>query len=268
MLLSIKHRTIYDYETVPYRVGLRLMIFPRNFPHQKVRKWSVTVNGNEIGHQFENAYGEYEAIWLAYEPEIPIEIVAEGSVKVEDNSGVLQNLRTKTPNGIFLRHTELTNPNDDIRTLAREVPAEGTLEMAHKLSKLISERVLYLAGKTNTATTAAEALQHGAGVCQDHAHLMISVARELNVPARYVVGYLYDPEQEDKYGDSHAWAELYIDTLGWVAFDPSNQVCPTDCYVRLTSGLDAKDAAPMRGLVVGTKAEAMDVKVTVDCITQ
>ena len=123
-------------------------------------------------------------------------------------------------------------------------------------------------GKTDSSTTAAEALKDGAGVCQDHAHLMISIARELRVPARYVVGYLFEPDREDEARETHAWAELHIDSLGWVGFDPSNKVCPTDHYVRLTSGFDANDAAPISGIFVGTCAENMDVEVSVDCLSQ
>lgn len=268
MLLNIRHRTTYEYEADPYRVGLRIMMYPKNLLTQKVQHWAITVNGEAINKQYENAFGEGEAVWLTYEPETPIELFAEGMFEVNDNSGVVCGLERKIPSEIFLRQTHLTMPDEAIRELALELPAEATIEMAHALSNMISERLLYLPGKTDSSTTAAEALKDGAGVCQDHAHLMISIARELRVPARYVVGYLFEPDREDEARETHAWAELHIDSLGWVGFDPSNKVCPTDHYVRLTSGFDANDAAPISGILVGTCAENMDVEVSVDCLSQ
>tara|TARA_B100001093_G_scaffold505902_1_gene563969 strand:- start:483 stop:1289 length:807 start_codon:yes stop_codon:yes gene_type:complete len=268
MLLTIKHRTTYEYEVDPYRVGLRLMMFPRNLPAQNVQHWAITVNGEVINKQFENAFGEGEAIWLAYEPETPLELIAEGIFEVKDNSGVVCVSERKVPSEIFLRQTHLTQPDEAIRKLALGLPSKASLEMAHALSNIISERILYLPGKTDSATTAADVLKNGAGVCQDHTHLMISIAREIGVPARYVVGYLFEPDRKDELRETHAWAELQIDGLGWVGFDPSNQVCPTDHYVRLTSGFDANDAAPISGILVGTCAETMDVEVSVDCVSQ
>ena len=109
------------------------------------------------------------------------------------------------------------------------------------------KRVAYEVGVTNTHTTAADALKDGRGVCQDHAHVFISAARSLGIPARYVSGYLLAGTGDEPSDANHAWAEAWLDGLGWVGFDPANGVCPTDRYVRLASGLDAAFAAPIRG---------------------
>ena len=93
-------------------------------------------------------------------------------------------------------------------------------------------------------TSAAEALKAGRGVCQDHAHVFISAARLMGVPARYVNGY-FVTGGESASEAQHAWAEACIDGLGWLGFDPANQVCPTERYVRLACGLDAASAAPI-----------------------
>ena len=109
----------------------------------------------------------------------------------------------------------------------------------------------YLAGATSTASTAAEALAQGQGVCQDHAHVFVSAARLLGIPARYVVGYLMAQEGSQALRETHAWAEAWVDGLGWIGFDSTNGLCVTDHYVRLCCGLDAHDAAPVRGSVLG-----------------
>ncbi len=79
--------------------------------------------------------------------------------------------------------------------------------------------------------------------------MFIAAARLLGIPARYVTGYLRDPERPDDEHDPHAWAEGWIDGLGWVAFDCSLGACPVEGHVRLTVGLDAQDAAPVRAVL-------------------
>ena len=82
------------------------------------------------------------------------------------------------------------------------------------------------------------------------------------VPARYVNGYfLTEPDEPSE--AHHAWAESYIEGLGWLGFDPANGICPTDHYVRLACGLDAGSAAPIRGTRRGGTDEVLDVLVEV-----
>jgi transglutaminase-like putative cysteine protease len=117
----------------------------------------------------------------------------------------------------------------------------------------VRERVEYGTGSTSAASTAAEALAQGRGVCQDHAHLFVSAARTLGIPARYVAGYLLS-DQGEALHETHAWAEAWVPGLGWVGFDSTNGICVTDHYIRLCGGLDAHDAAPVRGSVYGATA--------------
>ncbi|MGB4909077.1 MAG: transglutaminase family protein, partial [Tabrizicola sp.] len=112
-------------------------------------------------------------------------------------------------------------------------------------------------------TTAAEALALGEGVCQDHAHALVACARHRGLPARYVSGYLFATQDGTPHEAAHAWAELHIPGLGWVGFDPANRACPDARYIRLGSGFDAQDAAPIRGIARGGAREAMDVTVAV-----
>jgi transglutaminase-like putative cysteine protease len=119
----------------------------------------------------------------------------------------------------------------------------------------------YTPSATTRFTTAAEALAQAAGVCQDHAHIFIAAARVIGVPARYVAGYI-DP-YVDGMQQTHAWAEAYVADLGWVGFDPANRQSPTDAYIRLCAGLDASDAAPVRGAVSIVGKEALSVQVEV-----
>ncbi len=145
--------------------------------------------------------------------------------------------------------------------------ADGPLAMAHRLSELVSGAIAYVPGATHAKTTAAEALAKGEGVCQDHAQALVACARHLDMPARYVSGYLFATEG-DMAEAAHAWAEIFIAGLGWVGFDAANECCPDDRYIRLGSGFDAVDAAPIRGTARGTGEESLDVAVAVRQVQQ
>jgi transglutaminase-like putative cysteine protease len=113
--------------------------------------------------------------------------------------------------------------------------AGADLEVLHELSHAVHGAVAYEKGHTDAATTGEQALELGRGVCQDHAHVFIGAARLLGVPARYVSGYLLmDTGTAQDAG--HAWAEVHVPGLGWVGFDPSNEICPDSRYVRVAVG--------------------------------
>ncbi|MEC9431323.1 MAG: transglutaminase family protein [Pseudomonadota bacterium] len=278
MRLSIRHRTVYEYDPAALRLALRLRLWPSAYEAQTASDWSVTVNGEAVSPLLTDDFGDAVALWHAHQPIGSVEIVATGTVETTDAAGVVRGLGHARAAGVFLRDTPLTKPDDAICELAATVAAEagddGTLAVMHALRTAVREAVDYRPGVTEADTTAARALALGAGVCQDHAHVFIAAARSLGVPARYVSGYLLvepsaeDDEDEaavklDELNETHAWAEAFVEGLGWVGFDPSNDVCPTDGYVRLVAGLDANEAAPIRGSVTGQSETTLTAEVEV-----
>jgi transglutaminase-like putative cysteine protease len=133
----------------------------------------------------------------------------------------------------------------------------------HNLSAAIREKVDYQTGATNVDTSAEEAVAAGQGVCQDHAHIFIAAARALDIPARYVSGYLMMNDRIEQEA-THAWAEAYVQNLGWVGFDISNQISPDPRYVRLATGRDYRDAAPITGISFGAATEDLTVNLAVE----
>ncbi|MEC7819089.1 MAG: transglutaminase family protein, partial [Pseudomonadota bacterium] len=107
------------------------------------------------------------------------------------------------------------------------------------------------------------ALGKGAGVCQDHAHIFIGAARMLDIPARYVSGYLMMDDRVEQ-DATHAWTEAYVEGLGWVGFDISNGISPDQRYVRVATGRDYRDAAPVTGISFGTASQELEVEVAVE----
>lgn len=260
MRLTVRHLTEHRYDPPAGRVALRLKLFPARTQAQTPRDWHVTVNGEAVAPALTNGFGDGEGQWFSGRGTDHVEVLAEGSVEATDTAGVVGRFGA-APAGVFLRQTPLTQVNADIRQLASVAEDGEPLARMHALSAAVHGALVYRPGVTRSDTSAAQALALGAGVCQDKTHLFIAAARAALVPARYVVGYLLDeaaPLQE-----THAWAEVHLQGLGWVGFDPTNQVCPTEHYVRLCSGLDADDAAPIRGSIQGASADHLSVSVEV-----
>jgi transglutaminase-like putative cysteine protease len=165
---------------------------------------------------------------------------------------------------MFERQTSLTRPGSKIRALVKALGLEfdNDIARAHALSALIVKRVPYATGQTDAETSAEQAVTAGSGVCQDHAHIFITAMRLLGHPARYISGYLMmnDRIEQDA---THAWAEAWFDGIGWLGFDVSNGHSPDSRYIRVASGLDYMDAAPVSGMRFGVSVESMAVQLQV-----
>jgi transglutaminase-like putative cysteine protease len=262
MLITVRHITRYIYdEPVGYTVQ-RLRLTPLSFTGQQVANWRVHVAGCGKPLQFMDGFGNVVELATIHGRHRELVVEASGVVETRNCNGVVSGLPKAAPVRVYLRETEQTQPDDAIRALA-PVGAEGErLDQLHTLARLVRERIAYVPGATDAHTGAAEALADGKGVCQDHAHVFISAARTLGVPARYVTGYLLIDGEEEA-DAHHAWAEAWVEPLGWVGFDVSNGICPTERYVRLAVGLDATYAAPIVGSRRGGASEQLKVSVAV-----
>jgi transglutaminase-like putative cysteine protease len=262
MLLTVKHKTTYQYETMARYAIESLRLSPPTFDGQKVMSWSLSAPGIERAARFQDGFGNIVHLTVINEDHDSFTIEATGVIETEDRIGVARGLPEPAPLRIFLRATQRTAPDDAIRNLAMKCKTGVPLDQLHRLMHAVREAVTYEIGSTHAHTNAAEALADGKGVCQDYAHIFISGARLLGIPARYVNGYFLagTPDPSDAH---HAWAEAWVEGLGWVGFDPANLMCPTERYVRLATGLDAATAAPIRGTRKGGENEVLDVVVEV-----
>jgi transglutaminase-like putative cysteine protease len=152
-----------------------------------------------------------------------------------------------------------------MRRFARDVlTGEGGDRLAamHAMMVRLHSDMRFAPGMTTSATPAGEAFSAGHGVCQDFAHIFVACARSIGVPARYAGGYFLRTDSIDQ-DAGHAWAEAYLQGIGWIAFDPAHGMCTTDRYCRVAVGLDYLDAAPVRGSRVGGGDEKLNVQVQV-----
>lgn len=266
MRLKIRHVTSYSYDEPAGYALQRLRLIPRTGHGQSVIEWGSTVTGGTKQLTFDDQFVNHTELVRADDTATRIEIVSEGIVDVSDRNGVIGQHHGFAPLWLFTDPTSLTTPGPTVRQLVRRLKTEakgtdmiGTL---HALSAMILEQVAYKPGETDSGTTAEKALTAGHGVCQDHAHIMISAARLLGQPARYISGYLFMDEAENQ-DATHAWCEVWTDTLGWVGFDVSNAICPDERYVRVATGRDYRDAAPISGIRQGSGDEALHVALQV-----
>lgn len=145
-------------------------------------------------------------------------------------------------------------------------PGRPLLEAAAELMTRIYEEFDFVSGATTIATPLAEVLEKRKGVCQDFAHLMIACLRSQGLAARYMSGYIETvppPGQEKLEGSdaSHAWCALYAPTVGWVDFDPTNNLIPQEQHVILGWGRDFSDVTPLKGVFFGDGRHTLEVAV-------
>lgn len=269
MLLTVDHVTRYSYDQPVRGVVQSHRLTPSAFDGQRVLDWAVTVSDGIMGGSFRDGAGDRVQGWSVLGPVSEIEVRVRGTLETTDLAGFLRGHRETVHPECYLRNTGPTRADVALSDLAGAAQgAKDLLDAAHRLSEAVADAIAYCPGATHAHTTAAEALALGEGVCQDHAHALLATARHVGLPARYVSGYLHSTSDGAQHEAAHAWAEIWVQGLGWIGFDPANRCCPDDRYIRLGSGFDAQDAAPIRGIARGPGAESLEVTVAVQSAQQ
>ena len=264
MLLDIFHRTLYKYDAAVKYALLQLRQFPTSGTLQDVLNWEIVlVNGRkELDFMDHN---DNQVSLISIEPDHrEIDIRCQGQIETRDNAGILGKHTGYTPLWYYNRDTALTRSGSAIHKLVQELGLFGNMDLdtLHRLSERIASSIRYESGMTSSTTTAEESLRARCGVCQDHTHVFLAAARLIGYPARYVSGYLMmDGQVHQEAG--HAWAEAWVEPLGWVGFDVSNGISPDDRYVRTAAGLDYREAAPVQGMRFGEGEESMSVQLQI-----
>lgn len=272
MRLRVAHETAYRFDPPTRGVVQSHRLTPSEFEGQQVIDWQVDAGDVARGAGFRDGAGDWIETISAIGPVDSLTVRVTGEVETVDLGGVLRGHRERIRPAAYLRATRATKADRVLQELARDTAqttgSEDALALAHALTHAVGRAITYTPGRTVHSTTAVEAIALGHGVCQDHAHALIAAALVLGLPARYVTGYLFASEEDGMQEASHAWAELYLHDLGWVGFDVSNGICPDARYIRIGSGSDATEAAPIRGVSQGLAAEHLTAHVRVDQVAQ
>ena len=266
MKIRITHSTTYKYNSIVPRLIQCLKLYPSTCDNQEILDWDTSCSKGKIveshfdglGHRVQNIFINNFSGQL--------KITSRGILKTKDLSGVVKGLREKVNPLCFLRETHLTKPCKRIKKISdlAKKNNKSLIEFAHKLNLIVSNSIDYVTGSTTISTSSKDALKQKKGVCQDFAHILISVARLNNLPARYVNGFLFE-ETTSGENTTHAWVEIFIKDLGWVAFDPSHKKCIDDKYIRISSGFDFEDASTIKGVKNNYNGdEFLDTKVDIE----
>ncbi len=266
MRLRVEHTTIYSYgQPVSYALQ-QLRLRPKDRAGQRVAEWDIAVTGGTVQLSFADEHANHVELIRVNPGSDRVELHCHGVVETADELGVMGAHGGFLPLWYFTHGTPLTRAGRGVKALARQIAAAydpgDPLARLHALMAAVRAAVAYQTGTTGPDTSAEAALAQGSGVCQDHAQIFCAAARLLAIPARYVSGYLLmdDRTQQDA---THAWAEAFVPLLGWVGFDVSNGISPDARYIRVATGLDYRDAAPVTGVHYGGLREEMHVALMV-----
>lgn len=264
MLLTVSHTTRYTFADQIAHGLQRLRLKPKSTHGQEVLEWDMDLVGAKPQAEYDDHHHNHTSL-VSIEPGVPeVVVTCRGMVRTIDNHGVTGPHTGHVPLWSFLRPTPLTRAGGRLRALVASIGPDGRapLDFLHALSGAVAAHVRYVPGTTDVGTTAEQALAAGQGVCQDHAHIFIGAGRLADIPMRYVGGYLWmDGTVEQEAG--HGWAEAHIEGLGWVGFDVANGISPDERYIRVATGCDYSEAAPVTGITVGAGKTGLDVHLSV-----
>lgn len=266
MRLRIAHSTTYRYDPPASGVIQVLRLTPSSHDGQYVASWQIDTSTDSRLDMHYDAFGNITHV-LTHGPLADLTINVSGLIETHDTGGVLKGADERFPPSLFLRATPLTEVNAEMRSFASGLRAESeddVLGFLHALLLQIADYMTFDTDPTSTGTSASEAFALKRGVCQDYAHIFIACARSAGVPARFIAGHFLRGDGVVDQEAGHAWAEAFVEGLGWVGFDATNGICTTDAHARVAIGLDYLGAAPVRGTRYGGGKEIMSVAIKVD----
>jgi len=284
MIYRLRHATEYDYAQ-PVVLGTHFMhLTPRArdgqiireaqldiFPTPDIRRDEIDHFGNTTTSVSVTAPHKQFTVALSATVEVshPPPPSPAGTARWEAIAGAAL---AQVDVAEFCLDSPLAQPSAALAAYADPSFCAGrpVLEGLIDLNRRVFTDMNYRPGVTSTATTAGQTLKSRAGVCQDYAHLMIAALRARGLPARYVSGYLRTsapPGQEKRRGadQSHAWIASWLGPdVGWVDFDPTNNLVVGDEHVTLAWGRDFQDVSPLRGIILGGGRHSLRVNVDLD----
>ena len=282
MFFEVRHITQYRYDEPVRESVIELRMQPRRTPGQGLINFELDIephaqvmsytdsSGNAV-HHFDVPHAHDRLDILAqsvvetYAPEsLPPALSMNEWAALSSESVRGECWDYLAMNG-FIADTEALHAFIDGRGLDA-LKRRDPLTAVKDLSSTIFQGFDYESGVTEPDSPIDHALVEGRGVCQDFAHIMITVCRLWGVPARYVSGYLYtDQETHDRStsGATHAWVETYLPTLGWIGVDPTNDLMTGERHLAVAIGRDYADVPPSRGVFKGDAESRLSVGVSV-----
>lgn len=286
MLYEIVHRTRYSYSSTVSVSHHIARLTPRNLECQERLEQEVNVSPapSVIAHHTDY-FGNRATFFTLSTPHQTLDITARSRVQIRardvplpDASPPWEQARNDSSQSVriapeiqeFTFASTLIPRDAELADYAAASfpPGRPLFEAVLDLTRRIHQEFQFDARATTVATPLKEVIRTRRGVCQDFAQIQIGCLRSLNLAARYVSGYLetLPPPGEEKLTGSdasHAWVQVFIPSIGWIDFDPTNNVVPSERHITVAWGRDFNDVSPIRGVMVGGGQHQLSVAVDV-----
>ena len=287
MIYDVSHRTAYAYRKPVLQSQHLVHLAPLEGPRQRVLRHSLLVEPAPSSNTERTDYfGNGMAVMTIDDEHSELVVHARSTVEVWAPDPPMPGLSTpweqvtakarRGDGGLDVGVLQFVSASPHTRTVAEAIqyarpsfaPGRPILEAALDLTRRIYEDFTFDSTATDISTPVSHVLQERRGVCQDFAHLAITCLRGHGLPARYVSGYLltYPPPGMEKLQGadaSHAWLSVWAPESGWVDFDPTNGVMPSNEHITVAYGRDYDDVSPISGVLLGGSRQAMSVAVDV-----
>lgn len=279
MRLDIRYVTRFRYGGPVVESQNELRACPATDEHQQLVHYHVTTSPASRVSSYVDYWGTHVDTFGVRAPHEALEVVAQATVETHertlpDMEVPLQGLGDPAWRDLHLEHLR-RSPHVDwgagVEVFARDL-TDGVDDALARLVAIDAGvgGLTYRRGGTEVGVPVERVLEARSGVCQDFAHLMIAAARVVGLPARYVSGYFFTADEStgaEVVGDeveveTHAWVEVALPGLGWVAFDPTNRLPVGPRHVAIGRGRDYDDVAPLRGVFNGAVDHELEVGVT------
>ena len=282
MLLEIRHVTQYHYERPVRESLMELWMQPQKGARQRLVSFDLDIDPAAQVFSYADSFGNAVYHFDVPQPHDKLTIIARSAVETEPPTELPLHLdmgewdRMKSefvrgecfdflrPHG-FVRTTEMLERfivDHDLDALRRQDP----LTALRRLNETLYQAFDYEPGVTDADSPIDLALEARRGVCQDFAHIMLAICRAWGLPARYVSGYLFTDRDAGDRSDpdaTHAWVEVFLPSLRWVGFDPTNNMLTGERHVAVAVGRDYGDVTPSRGVYKGDSDSQLAVGVSV-----
>ncbi len=279
MRYQIEHISRYIYSTPVQRCAMSLCLEPSTDSDQRLIDFRVSTTPEASLIEEMDVFGNTKHSFTINRMHETLEVVAHSTIDKAPSStpssplgaGAWEEVRSWAgdyPSWQFMQPTPLTSPSP---ALDRFIGDRGIscgddpLESLLRLSETLRLGLEYVPGSTSVVSTIDHIMETGQGVCQDYAHLMLTIARCWGIPGRYVSGYLYGSRSESQWEGTatHAWVECMLPEVGWVGVDPTNEGRVDERYVRIAVGRDYRDVAPTKGVLIGGGEGTLEVSVKI-----
>lgn len=274
---NIKHQTLYTYPGYVHNSANKIILYPIKDNFQDVQKHEINISGDPEVYIHKDYYGNDIGNFTLREPHYYLEILSivkvitkprllpHDNIFSTDNWTELERLRRISPYIDYLTTAYFDSEAAIKRIVTSLNESDYTpFKTCQRFCRYVFENFEYIPGITNVETTPDEIWKLKAGVCQDFAHILLVMLRQVNIPARYVSGYIC-PNRNGMRGEgaTHAWVEAYIPHYGWLGLDPTNNTIVNDLHVRLAVGRNFTDCSPVKGIYKGQPEHKLEVSVSV-----